>query len=366
MSKYTTEVRFIVESMNACDESQDRDKIDEMINAVSSQIIGYYPIFDENYRQTLNNKIIRHYYTREIGLETVGLWRFKLNVKMNEIMPYFNQLYESELIHFDPLLDFNYTKEGSNNGETQRDKNGTNAENVSTTRDGSTQRDGNESKIQTQTGSTESESSRSEVSESTQENNGNRNNVNMSSNTLSNEGQGSNRGSSENVSHVENTQGYSDTPQGALNNLDQGNYLTNGSKTNDESDSVGMSEGESKSTNEEVNTTVNSGNDVTKEENVANNSSIGNGAQQGTSETNDTMIDSMRSNEDKQETEDRNKVNNTNENENITNFNAYLEHISGKRGVSSYSQLLMEFRDTFLNIDMMIINSLEDLFMGVW
>lgn len=366
MSKYTTEVRFIVESMNAYDESQDRDKIDEMVNAVSSRIIGEYPIFDESYRQTLNNKIIRHFYTREIGFETVGLWRFKLNVKMNEIMPYFNKLYESELIHFDPLLDFHYTKEGSNNGETQRDKNGTEAENVSTTRDGNTVRDGNESKIQTQTGTADSQTSRSEVSESTGENSGNRNNINMSSNTLSNEGQGSNRGSSENVGHSENLQGYSDTPQGALNNLEQGNYLTNGSKADDQTDSISMSEGESKSNNEEINTTVSSGSDENKSENVTNNSSTGIGSQNDVNETNDTMMDSVRSNEDRQEEENRSKLNNANENENITNFNAYLEHISGKKSLTSYSKLLMEFRDTFLNIDMMIIQSLEDLFMGVW
>ena len=62
-----------------------------------------YPIFDENYRATLNDKIIKHYYFREIGLETPGLFKFYLNQKLAEIMPYYNKLYKSELIEFNPL-----------------------------------------------------------------------------------------------------------------------------------------------------------------------------------------------------------------------------------------------------------------------
>ena len=52
-----------------------------------------YPIFDENYRNTLNNNILYHYYENEIGFETAPLFRFYLNQKLNEIMPYYNNLY---------------------------------------------------------------------------------------------------------------------------------------------------------------------------------------------------------------------------------------------------------------------------------
>lgn len=44
----------------------------------------------------------------------------------------------------------------------------------------------------------------------------------------------------------------------------------------------------------------------------------------------------------------------------------YIDHIVGKQGVGSYSKYLKEFRETFLNIDMMIINELSDLFMNLW
>ena len=53
-----------------------------------------YPIFDENYRNTLNNNILYHYYENEIGFETASLFRFYLNQKLNEIMPYYNELYK--------------------------------------------------------------------------------------------------------------------------------------------------------------------------------------------------------------------------------------------------------------------------------
>lgn len=55
-----------------------------------------YPIFLESYRNTLNDKIIEHYSFREIGFETPFLFKHHLNERMNEIMPYYNQLYQSQ------------------------------------------------------------------------------------------------------------------------------------------------------------------------------------------------------------------------------------------------------------------------------
>ena len=63
--------------------------------------IGNYPIWDESYRAVLNEKIKRHYYFREIGQETPGRFKFYLDTKMNEIMPYYNQLYETTLKNYD-------------------------------------------------------------------------------------------------------------------------------------------------------------------------------------------------------------------------------------------------------------------------
>mgnify|MGYP001604760735 FL=1 len=62
---------------------------------------------------------------REIGFETVGLFKFKLENKLNEIMPYYNQLYLSERMEFDPLANTNYTREGNRKNEANGNTNGT-------------------------------------------------------------------------------------------------------------------------------------------------------------------------------------------------------------------------------------------------
>ena len=82
-----------------------------------------YPIFDENYRDTLNQNILYHYYENEIGFETASLFRFYLNQKLNEIMPYYNELYkvQKKLIDENLLLNnVNLTEKliGSNKTET--------------------------------------------------------------------------------------------------------------------------------------------------------------------------------------------------------------------------------------------------------
>ena len=49
-----------------------------------------------------------------------------------------------------------------------------------------------------------------------------------------------------------------------------------------------------------------------------------------------------------------------------TDTDEYWETVVGKKGGASYSQLLQEYRQTFLRIDMMIIDELKDLFMNLW
>jgi hypothetical protein len=54
-----------------------------------------YPIFDEEYRETLNQKILNRYMFNEIGFETPQRFIFELNTKMSIIMPYYNDLYNA-------------------------------------------------------------------------------------------------------------------------------------------------------------------------------------------------------------------------------------------------------------------------------
>lgn len=75
MSKYTTTIKNLIDN-----------NFDFKMTS--------YPIFDEEYRETLNNNILYHYYESEIGFETAALFRLYLNQKLNEIMPFYNMLYQ--------------------------------------------------------------------------------------------------------------------------------------------------------------------------------------------------------------------------------------------------------------------------------
>lgn len=113
MSKYTTELRFICETEAGLTESGGYSDVANIIATARPKIFNFtYPIFDNAYKPTLETKILRHFYTREIGLEVYGLWKLKLEARLNEIMPYYNKLYESELLEFNPLYDTDLHTEG--------------------------------------------------------------------------------------------------------------------------------------------------------------------------------------------------------------------------------------------------------------
>ena len=100
MPAFTLTLRQAIESTGG--------KLELQPNGVSKLIGGdiglqWYPIFDENYRDGLTGRICDHFMVREIGFETVELFRLKMRSHMNNVMPYFNKLYESERIVFDPM-----------------------------------------------------------------------------------------------------------------------------------------------------------------------------------------------------------------------------------------------------------------------
>lgn len=105
MSKYTTQLRWIVEQIG---QGLDVPEGQEYADAVYKYIgLSKYPIFNENYRTQLNDKIIDHYFFREIGQETAAQFAQMMKRTMQEIMPKYNRLYnaiETDLNH--PLSDF--------------------------------------------------------------------------------------------------------------------------------------------------------------------------------------------------------------------------------------------------------------------
>lgn len=247
MSNYTTEVRHICETAYGLEESTGFNDIQKIIEGSREKIFNFdYPIFDESYRPTLETLILRHFYTREIGFETVGLWELKLCDKLNVIMPYYNKWYESELLDFNPLWDTDFTRKGTINDTNKSESNSTINGTITDT------------------------------------------------------------GSNTSTSTSKNTSKYSDTPQGSISELENGTYLTNATIT----DNTGNSSVENSNTN--TNNTTNTGKTEAK------------------------------------------------------NLNEYSELVQGNRGVFDNGTMLKHFRETFTNINKMVLDELEDLFILLW
>jgi hypothetical protein len=95
VAKYTTQLRSLIES--------DYDIFSGWT----------YDLFDNAYRGVLQKKILDRYFFREIGFETAEQFKHNLKMKMNEIMPYYNELYKSVAMmqdpNFNPLNNLNTT-----------------------------------------------------------------------------------------------------------------------------------------------------------------------------------------------------------------------------------------------------------------
>lgn len=140
MSMYTTELRYICESYAGLTESTGYNNVENIINKALPKIFDFnFPIFDEEYRTVLETKIVKHYYTREICEETVGLWKLRLNTKMNEIMPYYNKLYMAWSVDFNPLYDTDITTEHTLDNESTQTTTGKSTDRYSDTPQGSLQ-----------------------------------------------------------------------------------------------------------------------------------------------------------------------------------------------------------------------------------
>lgn len=311
MSKYTTEVRFICESKSGLENSSGADNVDEVIAGAWNKIFtSKAPFFDESYRSVLCQKILKHYYLREICCETVGIWKLWMNERLESIMPYYNQLYESELIKFEPLNDVNLTRKHDRTVDGTEERNGETSDTANGTR---------------------------EII-----NNGTKNTTNNGTREVTGTNDTKETGTSDTTTSAESNETkrdlYSDTPQGAITGLENENYLTNARKITDNVTNSGS---------EDTGTTRNIDNDYTENDTTNN-----------TENTTTNNTENMTTNDTKTGTNKVTGTSNTTED--------YLETLIGKQGSSTYSKMLMEFRDTFLNIDMMVIDEFKDLFFGLW
>lgn len=61
-------------------------------------------------KDRLATKIVDHYYMREIGFESIGLFKHYVKVTMNELMEKYLPLIYSASIEYDPLVNVDYTE----------------------------------------------------------------------------------------------------------------------------------------------------------------------------------------------------------------------------------------------------------------
>lgn len=80
--------------------------------------LASFPIYAEDHRADLVQKIYNRYRFREIGFETPAMFVHYLNATLTEIMPTYNELYKSATQEFDLLDDVNYFEETTAQSQT--------------------------------------------------------------------------------------------------------------------------------------------------------------------------------------------------------------------------------------------------------
>lgn len=265
-------------------------------------MIGNYPIWDETYRNVLNDKIKNHYLYKEIGQETPGRFKHYLDTKLNEIMPYYNQLYQTTLQEYDISVVSETTETYNANAQTDSESSSTASSE--------------------QSGSVENSSSSSSEASGT----GTATNTTTYDNTTTNTNEGV-------YSLTDNRE--SETPEGALTLTDDGQlssgYLTRASTNRTEQG--GASESKHTGTDTTANNTASNSEVNASSENTSSSTTS------GSSEASQTA-----------------KINNTSD---------YLKNVTVKNPNLAVSTIA-KLRKNIINIDMMIIEELGELFMMVY
>lgn len=371
MARYTTEVRTVCEYYAGLDAMAPGSRVNDVIEAAREKVFDFdFPVFDESYRSVIETKILRHYYTREIGFETVGLWKLKLETRLNEVMPYFNQLYESTLLEFNPFydVDLTVTHEGSGTddmGQTSKSSDAVDGKSVSATStnrngttvvDGTAKTDSNGKVVETPNitvGTGNTEASESKSSETV----GRQHDVTNSSD--------------------DSWKLYSETPQQTLAGIkgrkvvpgstaasvagEDGKYyyLTTAEENvgDNVADTVRDERVNLNATNAKV---TNSGSTRTTGDTttVDDNSS--------TTKTDGTTTVTDASTGNVTDTTSSTSTRNSDTVKQAVSTEQYVTRTIGKSGGANYAKLLRDYRTTMLNIDVEVIESLSDLFMLLW
>lgn len=299
-----------------------------------------YPIFSESHRQELNQKIVNHFRYREIGYETITQFIFVLNRKMFEIMPFYNQLYESEELEISALTNYSYDEISKKTGNDLLEKTGTDTNKQT----GDSTRTDTGTQTNEQTG-THKQTFEDVKNKTTYDSNENENTTTTSDvkhgQTTATEGTDTSK------------RVHSDTPQGMLsaNFPESANYASDADVTKNTNVST-VTQGGTDSTSGTVKALKGkSGSDE----------SVQTGDIVTTHDTQGKLTNDLTS---KNEFNTDNSVTyGSNAKQNYDNKLATNK--KGYQGISP-SELLQKYRETFLNIDMLVISELDELFISIF
>ena len=382
MALYTTLLRSIVEQRQA----DAHVGPDDFTVAYATLGLDSYPIFDESYRQQLNDKIIRHFYFREIGQETVARFRWYMDMTMRENMPYFNQLYGSLNLIIDPITNVRYTyrdvfnlaTEESGTGTTSRTGAGSSTETETHAGDDVTELDKGTTRTETLShGRTETETldHGHVLTEATDYG---REQDTTDSTTYGRTEATVNGGSDQTLEGATKEREIrSDTPMNQIPTgaIEAGNYATEATYTEREGQRAGTTTyggttnvtfGGTDSASQNVATSgtdttthTHSGQDVTTRGTAGTDTTTK--ADTGTDTTTLTHGETVTTEGSTSTTEGIE----TGDTRTIGTDTTKDHTGSGYQGTSP-ARLLEEYRKTFLNVDMQVIASLESLFLGLW
>lgn len=315
---YTTPLRTFFENLPAnADQSLPHPQVIE--NGRSSLFSFDYPLFDPNYKKVFETHFIRNFYMREIGFETFGLFKFQLESFLLINMPYWNKMFESELLQYDPLT----------NSKTDKSYNKKNEKTQSDTRD--------TTNSNTVLGNAENTSNRTANTNGTSTNT-----TSSDSNTVATNSK------SENESETDdnfNRQLESNNPDSrlALTATDgEGviEYASSIKENNENNVKVKSATGDSSASNNVVENSTNT--------------------QTSNLDATDTLQDNSSTNVTGNET--KNDVLSST----INDIEDFIEHSVGKIGSQSFPGMVADYRNSLLRIEKMIFKEMNELFMLVY
>lgn len=303
-----------------------------------------YPFFSETYKAQFETNFIRRFYMREIGFETEGLFKFYLETWLNINMPYWNKMFESEQLSFDPFISYDLltTYQRDVERSERASKDGTQNNTGNETNILSSEKDNLDTTTTTGNAVRDFENETTQTTDITETNNRTQNDTSNTDAT--------------NRNFVRDIDSQTADGRLQLTSNDNGTGVIEYASSIKETLTVGEQASET--------TNTLTGNDTSNTD--------GSITTVDGSKTTDTMnsTETKTGNEEVSQTQTNTTANNATSNENVESDGDEKENFEerkvGSIGVKTFSQMLIEYRDSFLRIEVDIHKEMNQLFMLVY